>query len=321
MAKYKIEFQIWDSLDIKTLAQVSADVRRSEGLGDYTNQQMEEYLKTMNERFPAEVIVIATEKEKIVGWMGIERITDNMGEVGRWQPFVISPSDKHEIARHLVSNIVDYARSNDMTRIGVSFGGISKENLDTFKDRIEWYEAGGWTKLEDTNFMVSNPDYLQNDKIQTPEGFEVRPLFDFDNDTIFECYLEAFTSGEARWIYDMTEEQRRQEFDKLFDRTPHVNEDASHAIVSDGDIAGFILVVSRSDEEEHLECIGVHPKFRGKGIAKALLSNSFEVLKDQKADHLTLGVDPVNTPAVKLYEQFGFETVSRIARYSWKTDD
>ena len=99
----KIEFQKWEDIDIKTLAHLSADIRRIEGLGDYTNEQVEEYLKTMNERFPIEIAALAIEENKIVGWMGIERTTDNMGEVGRWQPFVSSRTNKREIARFLIS--------------------------------------------------------------------------------------------------------------------------------------------------------------------------------------------------------------------------
>lgn len=315
----KIVFRKWEELDIKTLAEMLAEVRRLEALGDYTHEQVEEYLKTMNQRFPIEVAALAIEEDQIVGWMGIERVTDNIGEVGRWQPFVISRTDKQKVARLLISNIIDYAKSNDIARIEVAFGEISEDNFDTFKTRSSWYEAEGWNKLEDTNFMVSSPINDEPKEIKHPDGFELRPLLEFDNDTIFECYHEAFTTGDARWIYDMTKEQRRQEFEKNFDRSHKINEDASFAFLSDGAIVGFILIVSRSDEEEHLESIGIHPKSRGKGLGKTLLCKSIKVLRSQESQYFTLGVDPVNTPAVRLYEQFGFETVSRTARFSWKT--
>ncbi len=315
----KIEYRKWEDIDIKSLAHLSAEVRRLEGLGDYTDEQAEEYLRAMNERFPIETAVLAIEKGEIVGWMGIERATESIGEVGRWQPFVVSKTDKQKIAKILVSSITDYAKSNDMTRVEVAFGGISEDNIDTFKTRSAWFEAAGWSKLEDTNFMVSSPSESQPGDIQPPDGFDIRPLLDFDNDAIFECYHEAFTTGDARWIYDMTEEQRRQEFDKIFNRSQSINEAPSFVVLSGSSIVGFILIVTRSAEEEHLESIGIHSKFRRNGLGKILLSKSMNVLRNQEAENLTLGVDPVNQPAVKLYEQFGFETVSRIARFSWKT--
>lgn len=314
----KIVLQKWEELDLGILADVSAKVRKSEGLGDYTSEQVEEHLKTMNQRFPIEVVVLAIEEDEIVGWSGIERVTENIGEVRRWHPFVISSMNKESTARRLISSIIDYAKSNEMTRIEVAFGGISEENLETFKTRCSWYEAEGWNKLEDTNFMVLGPISNGPKEIKPPEGFEIRPLLEFENDAIFECYHEAFITGDARWIYDMTEEQRKQEFDKNFDRSHQINEGASFAILSNRAIVGFILVVSRSDEEDHLESIGILPKFRWKGLGKTLLGKSIEALRKKEAQNLTLGVDPVNTPAVGLYEKFGFETTSRIARYSWK---
>jgi hypothetical protein len=195
----EILFRKWEDLDIKTLAQISAEVRRFEGLGDYTSEQVEEYFKTMNERFPIEVAVLAIEEDQVVGWMGIERATDNMGEVGRWQPFVISSMNKRKVAQLLISNIIDYAKSNDMTRIEVAFGGISEDNQDAFKTRCSWYEAEGWNKLEDTNFMVRSLDVDGPKEIEPPDGFELQPLLAFDNDTIFECYHASFTTGDARW--------------------------------------------------------------------------------------------------------------------------
>lgn len=297
---------------------MSAKVRKLEGLGDYTSEQVEAYLKTMNERFPIEVALLALEEDRILGWMGIERVTENIGEVGRWQPFVSSAKNKQKIARGLISKITEYAKSNGMTRIEVAFGGISDENSETFKTRSSWYEAEGWYKLEDTDFMVSNLGTSGISKIEIPDGFELQPLVEFDNDALFDCYHEAFTTGDARWIYDMTKEQRRQEFEKYFDRSRQINEDASFVILSDGEVVGFILIVSRSVEEEYLESIGIHPEFRGKGLGTILLGKSIEVLRSQEAQNFTLGVDPVNTPAVRLYERFGFKKLSKTARFSWK---
>ena len=298
---------------------MSAKVRKLEGLGDYTSEQVKAYLNTMNERFPIEVVLLALEKDKIVGWIGIERVTENIGEVGRWQPFVSSGVNKQKIARSLISNIIDYAKSNDMTRIEVAFGGISDENLETFKTRSLWYEAEGWNILEDSDFMVSTLTTRGLGKIKFPDGFELRPLIEFDNDALFDCYHETFTTGDARWIYDMTKEQRKQEFEKYFDRSRQINEDASFVILSEGEVVGFILIVSRSVEEEYLESIGIHPEFRGKGLGTILLGKSIEVLRSQGAENFTLGVDPVNKPAVRLYERFGFKKISRTARFSWKT--
>ncbi|MHA2236649.1 MAG: GNAT family N-acetyltransferase [Candidatus Thorarchaeota archaeon] len=309
----------WEELDIKHLAEITSETRRYEGLGDYTVDQVEEYLRNINDRFPAEIAVVAIENEKIIGWMSVERVTEQIGEIGRWQPFVSQGPDRDKLAQHMIAKSSTYARENGIRRMEIGFGEISEPNLETYNQRQDWYESEGWNKLEDNNFMVTNPMVQRKlEEPKLPDGFSLQPLLEEDNDNLFQCYHEAFTSGKALWIYDLTEAQIRQEFDKNFDRSRPINGDASFVVVQERAIAGFILVVSRSEEEEHVESIGVHPSYRGKGLAKILLWRSMEVLRKSESENLTLGVDTVNIPAVKLYELFGFETVSRTARYSWK---
>ncbi|MFW9893211.1 MAG: GNAT family N-acetyltransferase [Candidatus Thorarchaeota archaeon] len=314
----KIIQKKWDDLDIKALAEITADIRRIEGLGDYNVNQVEEYLRSMNERFPIEVGFLALDGEKIVGWMGIERSTDNIGEVGRWQPFVVSDNHEREIAQHLISRVNEYAKSSDITRMEVAFGGVSEENMKAFEARCRWYESQGWHNQEDTNFMVRSLDDWEVEDFRTPSEFELRPLLDFDNDAIFECYYNAFTTGEARWIHDMSRKEIKQEFEKKFNRSRNINGAASFAILSDDIIIGFSLVLSRSKEEEHLEAIGIHLDFRGTGLGKVLLKKTMNILQSQEVQNFSLGVDTVNVPAVNLYERFGFKTVSRTVRYAWK---
>ena len=311
----------WENLTIRNLAEITAEARRYEGIGDHSIDQIETFLKNMNERFPAEIVLLAVEGEKILGWLGIERSTEVIGILGRWQPYVAPEAVQEHVARRLISEINAYAQGNGMTRMEIGFGEINEKNQDAFEKRCSWYEAEGWSKLDDCYFMAVNP--VENVKQETslPEGFILRPLVDVNNDTIFRCYLESFTTGQASWIYDMTEEQIRQEFDRYFDRAQDINEAASFIVESNGVVLGFALVISRSDEEEHLESIGVHSSARGIGLGKHMLWRVMMVLRDQNVSNLTLGVDPVNIPAVKLYEKYGFDVVSRTVNYSWKVDD
>jgi ribosomal protein S18 acetylase RimI-like enzyme len=148
---------------------------------------------------------------------------------------------------------------------------VSEENMKAFEARCSWYESQGWYNQEDTNFMVLCLDDWQSEDFRTPSEFDFRPLLEFDNDAIFECYYSAFTTGEARWIHDMSRKEIKQEFEKNFDRSHNINGPASFVMLLDDIIVGFSLVLSRSEEEEHLEAIGMHPDFRGKGLGKVLL--------------------------------------------------
>ena len=316
-----IILQKWDELNTRHLAKITANIRTYEGIGDQTVDDVENFLNASNERYPLEIVLLLVEDQKILGWLGLERVTESMGEISRWHPFVVQETDRDIVAQQLISKVISYARDNGMSRMEVGFGGLSETNRSTYNKRQSWYESAEWHKLEDNSFMFINPTDIRIEEVGIPEGFKLRALLDVDNDKLFHCYHESFTTGQATWIYDMNEEQRRQEFEKLFDRSQHINGPASLIVEKKGKIVGFALVISRSSEEEHLESIGVHSSVRGKGLGKLLLSRIIQILCDQNADRLTLGVDPVNLPAVNLYEIIGFKLSSRTVTYSWKLKD
>ncbi len=66
----------------------------------------------------------------------------------------------------------------------------------------------------------------------------------------------------------------------------------------------------------HLVSIAVRPKFRGRGIGSMLLSETIYVMENvYKVDAIFLEVRVSNTPAIRLYEKFGFRKVRRIRGY------
>ena len=61
--------------------------------------------------------------------------------------------------------------------------------------------------------------------------------------------------------------------------------------------------------------IAVHPDFRRKGIAEALVIALVEELKKQESRCLTLEVRASNESAQKLYEKLGFSQIGRRPKY------
>jgi ribosomal protein S18 acetylase RimI-like enzyme len=59
---------------------------------------------------------------------------------------------------------------------------------------------------------------------------------------------------------------------------------------------------------------GVNPRYRGKGIGKALLAAALSYLKDRGAEEVELTSDKENQAACSLYESFGFKA---LGEYSW----
>ena len=61
--------------------------------------------------------------------------------------------------------------------------------------------------------------------------------------------------------------------------------------------------------------VAVHPDYRGKGIAQALVTALVEQLKDRGSRSLTLEVRQSNLPAQRLYEKQGFAQVGKRPKY------
>ena len=82
----------------------------------------------------------------------------------------------------------------------------------------------------------------------------------------------------------------------------------------DGCTAGYVGASMVIDEAE-IGNICVSPKFRRRGIAKALLNELIRVLKERGVCVLFLEVESTNTGAIALYEQNAFEKYSERKDY------
>ena len=60
--------------------------------------------------------------------------------------------------------------------------------------------------------------------------------------------------------------------------------------------------------------VAVHPDYRRKGVAKALLKTSIEMITKEDVEEIELDVEMYQQGAVKLYENFGFK-IGRIAHF------
>lgn len=84
-------------------------------------------------------------------------------------------------------------------------------------------------------------------------------------------------------------------------------------------IAGFALIRGVLDETELLT-IAVHPRWRGKGIGRALMQAVFTDLLHSPARRMFLEVDEQNHAAIGLYRQLGFATLSSRKGYYARPD-
>lgn len=82
----------------------------------------------------------------------------------------------------------------------------------------------------------------------------------------------------------------------------------------DGRVAGYIGSQTVMDESDMMN-VAVHPDYRRKGIAEALVNALVEALKQRESRCLTLEVRASNEPAKALYDKLGFVQVGLRKNY------
>ena len=143
-----------------------------------------------------------------------------------------------------------------------------------------------------------------------PEGLEVRPVPEEDHRKVFFAANEALKD---HWAGREWAEEDYQEFmnDPIIDP-------ALWVVAYDGDeVAGTVLNWVHVEENERLgrkwgytEIITVRRPYRGKGLAKALITRSMVMLKEMGMEVANLGVDTENpSGALGLYTGLGYQNI------------
>ncbi len=94
----------------------------------------------------------------------------------------------------------------------------------------------------------------------------------------------------------------------------HKQRAISKVAVLDDTVVGYICAESVMDEG-HILNLGIHPQYRKKGIATALVENILEDLKLRACSFLYLEVRASNFAAKRLYKSFGFTIVGTRKNY------
>jgi ribosomal-protein-alanine N-acetyltransferase len=87
-----------------------------------------------------------------------------------------------------------------------------------------------------------------------------------------------------------------------------------HVTLVDDQLRAYASI-SVVDEVADLDRIATAPSARGEGLARSLLERLIDQGRDRGAGRMLLEVDASNTPAIGLYESFGFDTISTRRAY------
>lgn len=100
------------------------------------------------------------------------------------------------------------------------------------------------------------------------------------------------------------------------------NRNAVCLIIEDENkIKGFAVGLPRSQNIAHIITIAIDPHFRKCNFGNILLSHLLEKLKDQGMNEIKLELRVSNSPALKLYEKFGFHIIAVRKRYYYDGED
>lgn len=87
------------------------------------------------------------------------------------------------------------------------------------------------------------------------------------------------------------------------------------AVAPDGTLAGFCVCWLAHDRQEaQIEPMGVHPAFRGRGLARALLREAFRRLRGYGATRALVEPWARDAPANRAYADAGFHVAHTIVR-------
>jgi mycothiol synthase len=149
-----------------------------------------------------------------------------------------------------------------------------------------------------------------------PDGLEVRPVSSDDGPAIWRADHDAFRD---HWGgFDASEAAYRRWVD-----SPEF-EPSLFVVAYDGqDIAAAVLNVIYPEENETLgikrgwlESVFTRRAWRRRGLARALILRSFELLRDRGMEVAALGVDADNpSGALGLYESVGFAVTERMTAW------
>jgi mycothiol synthase len=173
-------------------------------------------------------------------------------------------------------------------------------------------EADGWRPVRYSYQMrIELPAELPEP--HWPEGIIARTMQPGEERRIYEANNEAFAED---WHF------RRQPFARWSsDAFGRENFDPTLVWVAeeDGELAAFSANswhFSGDPEFGWVGILGVRPRWRRRGLATALLYQSFRDFRRRGATRVGLGVDAQNTTgAVRLYEQVGMQVARRNDTY------
>jgi ribosomal protein S18 acetylase RimI-like enzyme len=164
-------------------------------------------------------------------------------------------------------------------------------------------------------FEMRRPNLEGIPDLPLPAGVEVRPVQPEQMRRIWEAEVEAFS---GHW--GAGEDSGSDAHWQMFLADPFNRDNDLWQVAWDGDgVVGVVRPFINDDDNARsgvrrgwCENISTSPRWRGRGVASALISRALRALRERGITEAALGVDAQNeTGALHLYEKMGFSQAAR----------
>lgn len=184
------------------------------------------------------------------------------------------------------------------------FGGNASS---TEKDKIQLLLDHGYKSVfTQVEMEFSDFTLLKNNSL--PDSFEIRPVVSQDLRLIWETNNEVYANRAT--VTAPTEEDYQD-----FISNPNNDYNLWQVAWFENEIAALVLPEIKNDIGEITE-VATREKFRRKGLAQALITESLKKLKDRGIEHVRLHTDGGNISGARsLYEKIGFKHLKDYIRY------
>lgn len=206
----------------------------------------------------------------------------------------VDPAHHHRgIGRALAGWVREQARAAGALRVGMQIPEGSA--ADQFLQR-HGYE------VQRVAWDLELPAGVRLDE-EPPDGYSLRTATTDDHDAVWELLEDAFGEWSDRAKLTLAD------FLALTVQRPgFVAEQLRVATTDRGQIVGAAFAVL-DDDVGAVDRLAVRPEYRRRGLARALLADTFAVLRSQGATRCTLSTDN-RTGALPLYERLGMVITS-----------
>ena len=153
--------------------------------------------------------------------------------------------------------------------------------------------------------MVCKLDHKHHNDNLSVKAVFADSISNIDLGILFECYIQAFSIGDAKFFTLQNEEERRRYYNEELGFPDVLNNPASFAYKIKDEIIGFALVLPYLEKNYHISCMCILPEYQNCGIGKAMLNKIKNVALENDCKSLTLGTE-TEMKAYHLYKNNGF---------------